>query len=195
MKKSEYQKFQDFKKRHNLTDTTMMQIMYDYATSSDEFARTFFTSRYNISEHVFYKIRDYTIIFMLVSPVICKRICNKSFRNQIGHNPSGNYNTSFVHYQNLIAKRREYLNSFSDAEIVHIAFDYSNGNSLSEIAKIHNIASIGIVRNLIAIALVNRLIAKETYLRIKLRSDLILVNSCGPNAISAESLWYSKFKD
>lgn len=189
-KKSEYQKFQDFKTRHNLTDGKIKQIMCDYALSDDQFARTFFTSKYNISEHVFYKMRDYTIIFMLVSPSTCKLIRNKSLRNQIGHNPSGNYNTSFVYYQKLISKRREYLDSFSHSGIAEIALEYSTGNSLYEIASKHNISSPEIVKKLIAIALAKRLVDDQTYKKIKFRSDLIFVKS-KRGYLSAESLWNS----
>lgn len=189
-KKSEYQKFQDFKARHNLTDGKIKQIMCDYALSDDQFARTFFTSKYNISEYVFYKMRDYTIIFMLVSPSTCKLIRSKAFRNQAGHTPSGNCNTSFAYYQKLISKRREYLESFSDSEISEIALEYSTGNSLYEIASKHNVSSPEIVKKLISIALVKRLVDEETYREIKFRSDLIFIQA-PRDYISAESLWHS----
>ena len=71
MKKSEYQKFQDFKKRHNLSDQQIVRIISDYANTADEYAASFFAAKYNISNHVFYKIRDYTIIFMLVDATVC----------------------------------------------------------------------------------------------------------------------------
>lgn len=190
MKKSEYQKFQDFKVRHNLTDAKISKIMNEYAITPDENSASFFTQKYNISEHVFYKIRDYAIIFMLVSPLTCKQIRDKSLRNQIGHNPSGNYNTALAHYYQLIDKRREYLDSFSNVTISEIALQYSIGASLYEIANKYQVST-ETVRKLIALALVNHLIDGETYRRISFRSNLIIVKLRGKNIFSAESLWNS----
>lgn len=191
MKKSEFQKFEDFKKRHNLTNKEIVKIMSDYALTSDEFSCSFFCAKYTLSPYVFYKIRDYVIIFMLVSRNMCKHIRAKSIRNQIGNNPTGNYNSSSAHYKNLLAKRREYLDSFSNVEIVQIAIMYANDYSLYEIAKKHEIST-ETVRNLIASSLVNRLVDEETYHKIKLRSDHFrFMHLRGNNIFSAESLWNS----
>ncbi len=189
-KKSEFQKFQEFKKRHKLTDETIKKIMSEYAITEDNFSCSFFCAKYNISPHVFYKLRDYTIIFILVSLTSCKKIRAKSIRNQIGNNPIGDYNSSSAYYQKLLAKRREYLDSFSNEEIVQIAILYSKGDSLYEIANKHGIST-EIARRLIAISLENRLIDEETYRIIKIRSDRILINLRGRNIYSAESLWNS----
>ena len=191
MKKSEFQKFEDLKKRHNLTNTEIIKIMSDYALSSDDHSCGFFCQKYTISPHVFYKIRDYAIIFMLVSPATCKKIRSKAIRNQIGNNPVGNYNSSSSYYQKLIAKRHEYLDSFSNVEIVEIATQYANGYNIFEIAKKHKI-SIETVKKLIARSLVNRLVDEGTYRRIKTRSDQFrTMHLRGNNIFTAESLWNS----
>lgn len=191
MKKSESQKFESFKKRHNLTNSKIEQIISEYALTEDNYSGSFFCTKYNISKHVFYKLRDYAIIFMLVSRIICKKTRDKSIRNQISKNPTGKYNSAATYYRKLIIRRREYLDSFSNEEIVQIALMYANsGNTLQEIATAHGIST-ETARRLIAIALVNRLVDEETYRRIKIRSDRILINLRGPNILSAESLWHS----
>lgn len=188
MKKSEYQKFQDFKKRHNLSDQQIVRIISDYANTADEYAASFFAAKYNISNHVFYKIRDYTIIFMLVDATVCLRIRNKLFRNQSGKNKSGNYTAANHHYQLLIKKRKEYLKSFSNEEIVLIAIEYANDEALYDIAKKHNISTYA-VRKLLAIALVNHLVCDTVYHSIRFRSKVYITHLKYYCGYTAEELW------
>lgn len=189
MKKSEFQRFQDFKKRHKLTNATIIKIMSDYALTSDEYSCSFYCTKYNLTSHVFYKIRDYTIIFMLVSPATCKKIQSKSIRNQISNNPVGTYTSSSEYYKKLIQKRHEYLVSFSNIEITNIALMYSNGKSIYEIARKSNI-SIETAKRLLALALANHLVDEKTYYKIRTRSDQFRNNHLrGNNIITAEFLW------
>lgn len=191
MKKSESQKFEDFKKRYNLTDSHIIRIIMDYAHTVPEYSAGFFANKYNISTHVFYKLRDYSIIFMLVSGTVCCRIRDKAFLNQGLNNPSGSNNhfSSEQHYKKLIRKRKEYLSSFSNEQIIKIATSYANGEILNDIAKSHNI-SIYTTQKLLAIALINRLVSEDCYLNIKARSDY-LVHHLFRNysGYTAEELW------
>lgn len=189
MKKSEYQKFQDFKKRHKFTDKQIIQIMTEYANTEDEYAASFFAMKNNITEHIFYKMRDFCLIFMLVEAPVCKRIRDKSFRNQSGKNKSGNYTSAKYHYKQLIDKRKEYLKSFSDVEIELIAVEYANGDALYDIAKKHNV-SVYTVRKLLAIALVNKLVCEPIYHAIRFRSSVYIGNLDYYRGYTAEELWH-----
>lgn len=187
-KKNEYQKFQDFKKRHNLTETQIIHIISEYAKTNDEFSCSFFCAKHNITSHVFYKMRDFTIIFMLVDDSICRKIKEKSLRNQGSHNSAGNHTSSAYHYKILISKRHEYLKSFSEAEIVAIANEYANFVLVSEIATKHNISAYT-VQNLLMIALINRLIPYGLFKKIQARSDERIKNLTVFSGHTALELW------
>lgn len=194
MKKSEYLKFQNFKKQHNLTDKQIIQIMNEYASTEDEYSASFYAAKYHTTTRLFYRMRDFTIIFMLVDASSCKRIRDKSFRNQSRKNTSGNYSTANHHYKYLIQKRKEYLKSFSNEEIGLIAVEYANGDALYDIAKKHNISTYTVCK-LLAIALANHLVCENVYRSIKIRSDLYIINSPQFQGYTAEILWnYSHWK-
>lgn len=189
MKKSEFQKFIDFKKRHNFTNQFIAQLMHEYATSDDEFSCSYFVNKYGISEHTFYKMRDYAVIFMLVSPNTCKEISKKCNRNQRSKNPYGNFTSSPKHYKDLLEKRKEYLSTFSYQEILEVAIEYAQWKPINDIALTHGVSKY-IIQNLIAIALKNHIVNYQTYRAIKVRSDTIAKTnplvSC-----TAKSLWDS----
>lgn len=191
MKKNERQKFQDFKLRHSLTDTYIAKILREYATSEDEFSCSYFCEKYNLTPHVFYKMRDYAIIFMLVSPVTRKKIREKAICNQICKNPTGSYNSSYTYYNKLLITRKNYLKTFSITDFVQAATMYANNIRITEIAQKFDV-SLEIARTLIALALINRLIDEKTYRLIKFRSDRIFLNMNGPHVYSAETLWHLK---
>lgn len=188
MKKSEYEKFQMFKKQHHFTDSQIIKIMTDYANTTDEYATSFFVAKYHITEREFYKMRDFCIIFMLVEAPVCRRIRDKASRNQSKKNNSGNCTSSNQHYSFLIQKRKEYLKSFSDEEINAIAVEYSKGDAIYDIAKKHNISPYT-VRKLIAIALVKHLITNEIYHLVKYRSQCYLAQLSYFNGFTAEQIW------
>lgn len=188
MKISEYQKFQNFKQRHGINNQQIIKIMTEYANTVDEYSASFFSAKYNITTHVFYRMRDFAIIFMLVESTVCQRIRNKSFRNQLARNSTGNYTTSSRHYQSLIEKRKEYLKSFSNEEIVQIALEYAHGDALYDIAKKHNIST-HTVRKLLSISLANHLVCDSVYQQIKFRSQVYISQLHDFNGYTAENLW------
>lgn len=188
MKISEYQKFQNFKQRHDLNNQQIIKIITEYANTEDEYSASFFSAKYNISTHIFYRLKDFALIFMLVDSTVCKRVRNKSLRNQIAKKGSGNYTASTRHYQSLIEKRKEYLKSFSNEEIVQIASEYAYGDALYDIAKRHDISPYT-VRKLLAISLANRLVCDDLYQQIKLRSQIYTVQLHDFNGYTAENLW------
>lgn len=195
MKKNEFNKFhsflegfKSFKSRHNLTDKKIVQIMTEYANTEDEYSSSFFAQKYDITVYEFYRLKDYTIILMLVEAPVCRRIREKSFRNQGSKNASGNYSSSNHHYQNLLAKRKAYLKSFSDEEIGTVATQYANGDAIYDIAKKHDVSPYT-VRKLIAIALVKHLITEDTYQLVKYRSQYYITHLSYFNGFTAEQMW------
>lgn len=201
MKKSEIKDFQryangfkSFKARHKLSDNQISIIMTEYANTVDEQGASFFASKYGFTEHIFYQIKDYTFVFMLVDASTCIRIREKSYRNQKLKNPSGKCSSSVRHYQDLLAIRKEYLKSFSVEEIVKIATEYSDYVALYDIAKAHKISP-HTVRRLLAIALANHLVDYDTYCRIKSRSILYCYQLGNFQGYTAENLWnYSRWE-
>ena len=188
MKKSNYSKFMNFKHNHKLNNTQIAEIALEYANSADEFARTFLTTKYGISKYVFYKCLDYAIIYMLVDANTCKKIRSKRLRNQGSHNQSGNYTSALYHDRTLMSLRKEYLGNFSEKEIRQIAALYANNYSLYEIGQRHNISEY-CVRKLLAISVREHLLDKETYLKLKDRSDRTVANRKDYFGPSCQDLW------
>ena len=59
--------FADFKGKHKkLTNAKINQIAFEYANSAPEFARTYFSQKYGISQTVFYRVLEFAIICGLV---------------------------------------------------------------------------------------------------------------------------------
>lgn len=180
--------FKSFKSRHKLTDKQIALIMTEYANTVDEQSASFFANKYAISEYEFYRIKDYTIVFMLVDANICIRLRDKSFRNQGSNNPTGNYSSSYQHYKNLINLRKCYLKSFSNEEIIQIADQYVQGLAIYDIAKKHQI-TMHTVRRLLAIALTTHLVNETAYLQIKSRSLAYLNSLPAFNGYTVDDLW------
>lgn len=195
MKKSEIKDFQrysnsfkSFKARHKITEQKIALIMTEYANTVDEQGASFFVNKYGFSEYVFYQIKDYTFVFMLVDASTCIRIREKSYRNQSRKTSAGNYSSAVHHYKELLALRKEYLKSFANEEIVEIATEYANHITLYDIAKKHKISTHTVSR-LLAIALANHLVDYETYCQIKSRSIVYCNHLGGFNGYTAENLW------
>ena len=84
--KSIYKQFLDFKKRHNLSNELISKIANEYANSDLELARTHFSEKYGISQHTFYKARDFAIVFCLVDKKTFYQIRQKSTTNYKNNN-------------------------------------------------------------------------------------------------------------
>ena len=134
MKKSIYDKFVDFKNRHGLSNEVIAQIATEYANSNFELARSYFSDKYDISEHTFYKARDYAIIFCLVDNETFKSIRDKSSANYRSNNTKNTAVSSIAHFNELFEKRQEFLDGFSKSEIIDIAYKYAEGVSAKNIA-------------------------------------------------------------
>lgn len=132
--KSIYDKFLDFKKRNRLSNSLITKITKEYANSDLEFARSHFSEKYKISEYVFYKARDYAVIFCLVNNEICKKLRTKSATNYSRNNDKNSAVGSLAHFDYLLVERQDFLNGFSNKEILDIAHKYVEGTSVKDIA-------------------------------------------------------------
>ena len=144
--KSDLQKFNDFKKRHNLSYVDIAKMITDYAYSEDEYARTHFSKEYNISVGVFYKARDFAVICYLIDDDICERLKAKTARNYALHNDKNSKVESYKHFSELMERRNTFLYSFTDEEIIAIAKKYAEGITLNVIADEYEVCEKAIKR-------------------------------------------------
>ena len=133
-KKSIVKQFEDFKLKHSLTNRDITKIAREYANSDYDLARSFYMEKYRISQSVFYKIRDYAVIFCLIDEESCKRLKNKTLWNYERNNPNGTITGPENHLSELYEKRKEFLDSFSENDIKDIAYKYAEGVSTENIA-------------------------------------------------------------
>lgn len=137
-KKDIVKKFTDFKVRHSLSNQDIIKMMREYANSDYDMASSFFSKKYNISKNVFYKVRDYAVIFCLIDEEICKKVKNKTLKNYEINNPSGTTIGPENHFSELYEKRQEFLDSFSENDIKDIAYKYAEGVSTENIAFLYD---------------------------------------------------------
>ena len=144
MNKSIVKKFADFKKRHSLSNDVIIDMISSYANSELDLASSYFSEKYNISKSTFYKARDYAVIFCLIDEDTCKSLKKKTIANYKLHNPNETSTGPLSHFSNLRIKRQEFLNTFSDNEIISIAHKYVEGISVKNLAFEYDIGEYGI---------------------------------------------------
>ena len=147
--KSIHERFHSFLIRNGLTVLHVQKIVTEYANSDLELARSHFTEKYAISEHVFYKCRDFAVICCLVDNNTCKRLLKKTCENSRSHNEKNSARASKAHFSELVMKRKEYVLSYSDADIRDIARKYAGGMSAEQIALAYETGKYGINQLLI----------------------------------------------
>lgn len=142
--KNIYQKFDSFKNRNRLSNEMIAKIATEYANSPLEHAKTYFSEKDGISESVFYKARDYAIVFCLVDHNMYERIRKKSSTNYKSNNTKNSAVASMAHFDELIVQRQEILNGFSKNEILDIGYKYVEGITIRKIAISYNIGEYAI---------------------------------------------------
>lgn len=136
--KSIYKQFLDFKKRHNLSNELISKMAKEYANSDLELARTHFSDKYGISQHVFYKARDFAIVVCLVDEKTYYQIRQKSTTNYKNNNEKNSAASSIAHFDNLILQQQKFLDEFSNNDILDIALKYIEGVSIKNIANAYD---------------------------------------------------------
>lgn len=149
MKLSINEQFHNFLMRHNLTISYIQEMITEYANTIPELARTHFTQKFSISEHVFYRCLDFAVICCLVDDRICRFLYGKACENSRTHNKENSARASAKHFDELLSKREEYILSFSEAEIRDIARKYAGGMSAEKIALAYETGKYGINRLLV----------------------------------------------
>lgn len=144
MSKSIAKQFVDFKKRHSLSNQDITKMITEYADSDLDFAKSYFSEKYNISKSVFYKARDYAVIFCLIDEETCKKLKRKTVANYKRNNPKQTTKGPVLHFADLCVKRQQFLNTFSDNEIKDIAYKYEEGISTRNIAFLYDIGEYGV---------------------------------------------------
>lgn len=137
MKKDIFQRFKDFKARHGLSDETIKKMVTEYANSDLDFARTYFTEKYKISEHTFYKSRDYAIILGIVGEETCKKLRAKAAANCSRNNSRNSARKSLTHFEELKRQRKYLRDAYSKDMIRSIANEYVQGATVRDIATSH----------------------------------------------------------
>lgn len=164
-KKSILDRFLEFKWRHNLTTDTLQKMFQEYANSGPGKARTYFTNKYRISEHVFYRARDFVVICMLVDSKTTKRIFAKAAFTSGEH---GGSRRSLKHSYELKLQRAEFFNSFSRKDIEDILYKYAEGVSLKSIAVSYD-TGISAIKFLLTKGINEKYYTQEIYNAIALR--------------------------
>lgn len=177
MSKDFVKQFIDFKKRHSLLNQEIKQIMVEYANSDFEHASSFFCNKYDISKSIFYKLRDYAVIFCIIDEETCKQVKRKTIENYKRNNPNGSTKGPVDHFSELCVKRQQFLNTFTDNEIKDIAYKYAEGVSTKNIAFAYDIGEYGVkmlLKKGIVLLIVDEETTKAISIRLGSRLDNIL---------------------
>lgn len=104
----------------------------EYANSSGEFARSYFTSYYNISESCFYKILEYSIITNLIDCDAVFKIEKKAFSNSKANCSEAGTKTK-AKFAKMRDQRIKYKSGeFQNNEIKIIAKDFANNPQITK---------------------------------------------------------------
>ena len=188
MSKNIVKQFASFKTRHCLSDEIISKMVTEYANSEPDFARSYFSEKYNISKSIFYQARDFAIIFCLVDGETCKKVKRKTVANYKRNNPKNRTNGSISHFSKLCVKRQDLLNSFSDTEIRNIAFKYQEGISVKNIALAYGLGEYGIkllLKKGIILLIVDGETTKSIHLMLGNKLNKILMNGAEKAKIRA----------
>lgn len=166
MNKSIIKKFSDFKTRHNLSNEIIANMISEYANSDLCFARTYFKEKYGISTNVFYKARDFAVIFWLIDNRTCQKVRNKAAANYRSNNVQHTAKNCLAHFDELLQKRKEVISSFSDNEIRDIGYKYISGVTVSKIAIAYDVGEY-VINHLIAKGIVELIFDKITVIEIQ----------------------------
>lgn len=145
-------------------------IAEKYANSNEEFARSYFMKKYDISASCFYKILETTIIYNWVSDETVKKMETKALRNQKAHAAEAGLSTR-KHYAEMRQKRQEYILSlYTEEEIENLAENFAYSPlSKKEFSEAEGI-SVGILDKLLKKAIVELIVDDIIFNAIRQRS-------------------------
>ena len=171
MKKPVWNQFLDFRCRHNLSVADIKELAEEYANSGPDKSRSYFVKKYQISEHVFYRARDFAVICMLVDKKTEERIFAKAAFNCKQNNSKKSSVGSHLHAEKLYSQKEEFFNSFTESEIRDILFKYAEGLELSKIAAAYD-TGVRCIKMLLKKGIILGYYEEPTYSAIALRLKL-----------------------
>ena len=126
--------FEQLKKSmlYNEFNNFCKKMTEEYANSEAQFARTYYTTKYNISISCYYKIIEYAIVTNLVNDAVVSKAMNKAVANQKLHNQNAGC-SSKVKYSKMYSQRCEYIAiSYTNDEIRKMATDFADNPDISK---------------------------------------------------------------
>lgn len=143
-----YEDLEKIMNEHEL-DKFASDLGTSYATSSDEFTRSYYTRQYQITSECFYKLRDRSIVRDLVPDEIVDKMREKSYRNSNARSMElcgQRAVTSHVHYAKLLGERKwfKFLRDFSEEDKIKITTYFAENFEVSkaECAEKFNLSTI-----------------------------------------------------
>lgn len=113
-------------------NTFCKEVAEQYATSENEFARSWFCEHYNISKSCFYRVLEHAAVTNLVDEEIFKKMREKALKNQKAH-AEGAGVTTLEKYARIYQKRCEYIAmSFVKDDIIKFATDFADNPDISK---------------------------------------------------------------
>lgn len=145
--------FEQLKKSmlYNEFNNFCKKMTEEYANSEAQFARTYYTTKYNISISCYYKIIEYAIVTNLVNDAVVSKAMNKAVENQKLHNRNAGCR-SIIKYSKMYSQRCEHIAiSYTNDEIRKIATNFADN---PDISKEDLAASYGISRKVFELVLI-----------------------------------------
>ncbi len=133
--KTDAQRLESFMKKHRLAYEDIRKIATEYANSPEDKARTHFTEKYKITDHVFYKVLEFAIVCNIVDDDTRLLIRNKSVSNYKLHNEKEKSKKAVDHYADLTRRRKVHFDLIPQQDILDISYKYADGVKLSVISN------------------------------------------------------------
>lgn len=101
------------------------KIATEYANSSEEYARSYFIDKYDITASCFYKCLETAIIRNLITEELIEKMEKKAINNQKAHDTTAGAKTHLKYYKMRKERDLNIFAEFSDNEIEKIAIEFA----------------------------------------------------------------------
>ncbi len=109
------------------------EIAEEYANSEPQFARKYFSNRYEITFSCFYKVLEYAVTQNLVEDIIVEKMMKKSITNQNLHK-NGAGTSTVIKYAKMYTKRYKYIaEAISEKELKDLAIRFGKSPDIPKI--------------------------------------------------------------
>lgn len=97
-------------------------IATQYANSSQEYSRSYFSMQYNISYSTFYKLLERAVVENIVDESIVRKMATKAENNALKKAGEGARKRSENHYKYLLLKRKAFMLPKEDTKSMAITY-------------------------------------------------------------------------